>query len=83
MIIARSKWLDAIRRPPPGRSSPDAMPRSTCWRPPMRAAARSERVIGADPDGPPRHFCSPAVTMSAPHSSTGASMPPSVAVAST
>jgi hypothetical protein len=49
----------------------------------MTSRARSEMVIGADPEGPPRHFCSPAETMSSSHSSVSRVLPAMEAVAST
>ena len=58
------------------------MPASTFVRERITAIARSERLIGAEPDGPPRHFCRPAVAASRPQPSISKSLPPSEAVAS-
>ena len=48
----------------------------------ITATALSETVMGAMPDGPPKHFCMPVVAMSMPHSSTLRSLPTIDAVAS-
>ena len=58
------------------------MPASTCRRALMTSTACSPRVIGALPEGPPKHFCKPTVTTSKPQSSVCSALPPMDAVAS-
>ncbi|WNY34917.1 hypothetical protein Q9Q99_07515 [Curtobacterium flaccumfaciens] len=58
------------------------MPASTLRRSSSTATAFGDSVTGALPDGPPRHFCSPALTASIPQASTSSGLPPTVAVAS-
>ena len=63
-------------------SASSRMPASMRFRDRMISTARSDSVTGADPEGPPRHFCRPAVAASSPHPSASNGLPPSDAVAS-
>ena len=59
-----------------------AIPASMLLRPSITSTAFAEKVAGADPEGPPRHFWRPAVTASRPSSSAAKALPARLAVTS-